>query len=234
MKQRICVLLSVLLFVIAFTGCGKSDDKWIGKYKSVTLKKIEVEINSDGTGSYQGETGTWVATDDYLELTINDGHYAKYSPLKITMSGDEQTIFVNSESEPDSWKQDTLRRRDEKEILNEMKEQEQAEEQAELESRDLSKISEMSAAFKSAMTDPEYARYDVNVSSVAELKSQYPDLYTKMQGYLGKDMESYEEFESENCQGGTISLRKDDSGYHASVLKNGVVVVGKSGNRMEQ
>lgn len=92
----------------------------------------------------------------------------------------------------------------------------------------------MSVAFKSAMCDPEFAGYHVNVSSIAELKSQYPDLYTKMQGYLGKDMESYEEFESENCQGGTISLRKDDSGYHASVLKNGVVVVGKSGNRMEQ
>lgn len=148
MKQRICVLLSVLLFVIAFTGCGKSDDKWIGKHDSI--------------------------------------------------------------------------------------EQEQTVEQAELESRDLSKISEMSAAFKSAMCDPEYARYDVNVSSIAELKSQYPDLYTKIQEYLGNNIESYEEFESENCQGGTMSLRKDDSGYHASVLKNGVVVVGKSGNRMEQ
>ena len=51
---------------------------------------------------------------------------------------------------------------------------------------------------------------------------------------MGNNIESYEEFESENCQGGTMSLRKDDSGYHASVLKNGVVVVGKSGNRMEQ
>ena len=77
MKQRICVLLGVLLLVIAFTGCGKSDDKWIGKHDSI--------------------------------------------------------------------------------------EQEQTVEQAELESRDLSKISEMSAAFKSAMCDPEYARYDVNV-----------------------------------------------------------------------
>lgn len=100
-----------MLLVNLLFACGKSD-KWTGEYHSVTLRKIEVVINSDGTGSYQGENGTWVDMDDYIELTIEDGHYAKYSPLKITMSGDEQTIFVDSEGRPDGWKQDTLRRVD--------------------------------------------------------------------------------------------------------------------------
>ncbi len=152
MKQKICVIISVLMFIIVFAGCGKSDDKLIEK----------------------------------------------------------------------------------QEISGDMTEQEQAVEQAEMQSRDLSKISEMSSAFKVVMADPNYAQYDVNVSSIAELKSGYPDVYEKIQEYLENDIESYEEFESESCQGGTMSLRKDTTGYHAAVLKNGIVVVDKNGIKMEQ
>lgn len=105
------------------------------------------------------------------------------------------------------------------------------------ESEDYQMLHRVMNSFKSAIVSTEFEG-NIDVKSVRELKTNYPEFYEEMSTFLEKKPEEIEnDFLSDACQGGTIAFLKIvnpvELKVKVSVIKDGRTVVGQDGRNFE-
>lgn len=116
-KKSLLISFSLVCLMLILAACGGS--KWEGTYggTSTSDSKVEIEINKDGTVTYQnseennGEKieGEWEEQENSIELDFNDEVSNKSEPLIVTLASDKESITI--ESDNSSWNPDTYQRR---------------------------------------------------------------------------------------------------------------------------
>lgn len=116
-RRKMLKGLFVGMMLMAFAGalCACGGNEWVGTYggTSATGNKVEITVNEDGTVEYNEngdiEEGTWNEKENSIELDFDGAVSSTCEPLIVTMSSDESTITVESDSS--NWNADIYQRR---------------------------------------------------------------------------------------------------------------------------